>query len=126
MDLEAARDAGFAGGFFALYVPSPRFPDPTAIPYAVPLPDPLDHEEAARGAEELFDALCDLPVARALAARDFREGEVTAIVHMEGAEPIASDLSNLERWYERGLLSISLVLLRTNSFPVGPPLRFLF
>ena len=63
MDLDAARDAGFAGGFFALYVPSPRFPDPTEIPYAVPLADPIPHEEAARIAEELFAALCALPVA---------------------------------------------------------------
>ena len=69
MDLDAARDAGFAGGFFALYVPSPRFPDPTEIPYAVPLPDPIPHEEAARIAEELFAALCELPVQRATLGR---------------------------------------------------------
>src|SRR3954469_1164604 len=124
MDLEAARDAGFAGGFFALYVPSPRFPDPTAIPYAVPLPDPLDHDEAARVAGELFATLCALPVARASSADDFRAGEVTAIVHMEGAEPIASDLSNLERWYDRGLRSIGLVWSRPNAFAEGVPFRF--
>ena len=103
LDLDVGAGAGFAGGFFALYVPSPRFPDPTGTPYAVPLAEPIPHEEAARIAEELFAALCELPVTRATSAADFEDGRVAAIVHMEGAEPIAPDLSNLEDWYERGL-----------------------
>jgi membrane dipeptidase len=124
MDLEAARDAGFAGGFFALYVPSPHGPDPTEIPYAVPLPEPIPHEEAERVAEELFAVLCALPVERARAVSDFREGRVTAIVHLEGAEAIASDLSNLERWYDRGLRSLGPVWSRPNVFAEGVPFRF--
>src|SRR4051812_35690433 len=87
LDLDAARAAGFAGGFFALYVPSGHVPDPVETPYEVPLPEPIPHAEAARIAEELFDALCALPVRRARTADDFVEGEITAIVHMEGAEP---------------------------------------
>ena len=124
MDLDAARDAGFAGGWFALYVPSPHMPDPTDIPYKVPLPAPIAHEDAAATAEELFATLCELPVARATSADDFREGTVTAIVHMEGAEPIAPDLSNLDEWYERGLRSIGLVWSRPNAFAEGVPFRF--
>jgi membrane dipeptidase len=123
-DLEAAQAAGFAGGFFALYVPSPPTPDPTGTPYALPLPEPIPHEEAARIAEELFEALCDLPVARATSVGDFTTGRITAIVHMEGAEPIASDLSNLERWYERGLRSLGLVWSRPNDFAEGVPFCF--
>ena len=124
LDLDAARDAGFAGGFFALYIPSPRTPDPTETPYAVPLPDAIPFEEAAPIAEELFATLCALPVARATSADDFRPGKVTAIVHMEGAEAIAPDLSNLESWYERGLRSIGLVWSRPNAFAEGVPFRF--
>src|SRR3954464_13390893 len=124
MDLDAAREAGFAGGFFALYVPSPHGPDPTEIPYAVPLPDPIPHEEAARVAEELFAALCELPVQRVTSAAEFREGVVSAIVHMEGAEPIARDLSNLESWHERGLRSIGPTWSRPNEFAEGGPFRF--
>src|SRR4030081_3741443 len=86
LDLDAARAAGFSGGFFALYVPSPKVPDPEEIPYEVPLPADLPHEEAARVAEELFAALCELPVKRASAVDDCREGGVIVIVHMEGAE----------------------------------------
>ena len=124
LDVDAAREAGFAGGFFALYVPSPRAADPPETPYAVPLPDPIPYEAAAPIAEELFETLCALPVARASSADDFRPREVTAIVHMEGAEPIAPDLSNLQDWYERGLRSIGLVWSRPNAFAEGVPFRF--
>jgi membrane dipeptidase len=124
VDLETARDAGFAGGFFALYVPSPGVEDPAEIPYALPLPDPIPFEEASRTAEELYDQLCALPIGIARSPADFREGEVTAIMHMEGAEAIAADLSNLERWYERGLRSIGLVWSRPNAFAEGVPFRF--
>src|SRR5947207_888440 len=114
MDLDAARAAGLGGGFFALYVPSPRMPDPEEIPYALPLPDPISHEEAAAIADQLLATLCELPVVRAASVDDFREGDVTAIVHLEGAEPLAPDLSDLERWYERGLRSVGLVWSRPN------------
>jgi membrane dipeptidase len=124
LDLDAAREAGFAGGFFALYVPSPRMQDPPAGPYAVPLPDPIPYEAAAAIADELFETLCALPVARATSADDFRPGQVTAIVHLEGAEAIAPDLANLEDWYERGLRSIGLVWSRPNAFAEGVPFRF--
>ena len=124
LDLDAARDAGFAGGFFALYVPSPHVPDPTEPVYEVPLAEPIPFEEAEPIAEQLFAALCELPVVRATSADDFREGQVTAIVHMEGAEAIAPDLSNLERWYERGLRSLGPVWSRPNAFATGVPFRF--
>jgi membrane dipeptidase len=124
LDLDAAREAGFSGGFFALYVPSPKVPDPDEIPYAVPLPEPIPHEEAARIAEELFAALCELPVVRATSVDDFHDGHVTAIVHLEGAEALAPDLSDLDRWYERGLRSVGLVWSRPNAFAEGVPFRF--
>ena len=124
MDLEAAREAGYAGGFFALYIPSPAIPDPEGPHYAVPLPDPIAFDEATRIADELFDALCGLPVTLARSADDFREGRIAAIAHMEGAEAIAPDLSNLESWYDRGLRSIGLVWSRPNAFAEGVPFRF--
>jgi membrane dipeptidase len=124
LDLEAARAAGFSGGFFAMYIPSPKPPDPTETPYALPLPDPIPFDDASRIANELYDELCALPVVRATSADDFREDQVTAIVHMEGAEPIAADLSNLEEWYGRGLRSIGLVWSRANDFAEGVPFRF--
>jgi membrane dipeptidase len=124
VDLHAARDADFAGGFFAIYVPSPHPPDPTEIPYALPLAAPIPTEEAARVAEELYETLRALPVALATSADDFRDGRVTAIVHLEGADPLAPDLSDLEQWYARGLRSVGLVWSRPNAFAEGVPFRF--
>jgi membrane dipeptidase len=124
VDLEAAADADFAGGFFALYVPSPHPPDPTETPYALPLAAAIPTEEAARVADELYATLAGLPVDRATTVGDFREGRVAAIVHLEGADPLASDLSDLEHWYERGLRSLGLVWSRPNVFAEGVPFRF--
>jgi len=124
VDLDAAAEVDFAGGFFALYVPSPRLPDPTEIRYALPLPDPISTADAARVAEELFQTLLALPVARATSVDDFTPGRVTAIVHFEGAEPLAPDLADLELWHDRGLRSVGLVWSRANAFAEGVPFRF--
>lgn len=125
--LDAAAEAGFAGGFFALFVPSarpPAPPGPRPASYALPLPDPIPEDEAARVAEELYDTFRSLPVALATSPGDFRPGRVAAILHLEGAEPLAADLSNLESWYERGLRSIGPVWSRANAFAEGVPFRF--
>ena len=122
--LDAAADAGFAGGFFALYIPSPMPEAPTTAHYALPLPDPIPQEEAARVAEAEYEVFCQLPVDLATSADDFRPGRVAAILHLEGAEPLAPDLSDLDAWYERGLRSLGLTWSRANSFAEGVPFRF--
>jgi len=124
MDLDAAHEAGFAGGFFALYVPSPSPVEPTTAHYAMPLADPIPTADAARVALELYDTLRSLPVAIATSPGDFQPDRVTAIVHLEGADPLAPDLSDLETWYERGLRSVGLVWSRPNAFAEGVPFRF--
>jgi membrane dipeptidase len=125
MDLSAAVDADFAGGFFALYVPSPDPPgEPPPIPYALSLPARIPTEAAARVAHELYDTLTSLPVSLARSAGDFEPGRVTAIVHLEGADPLAPDLSDLQDWYDRGLRSIGLVWSRANAFAEGVPFCF--
>ena len=122
--LDEAAAADFAGGFFALFIPSPRPPDPTSDHYALPLPEPLPREEAARAADELYDVFCSLPVELATSPGDFRSGRVTAILHLEGAEPLAPDLSDLDMWYARGLRSVGPVWSRANAFAEGVPFRF--
>jgi membrane dipeptidase len=122
--LEEASAADFAGGFFALYVPSPEPQKPTSDHYALPLPDPIPRDEAARVADELYDVFRSLPVQLATSPDDFRPGKVAAILHLEGAEPLAEDLSDLDEWYARGLRSIGLVWSRANAFAEGVPFRF--
>jgi membrane dipeptidase len=125
MDLDAAQEADYAGGFFAIYVPSPHPPgDPPPIPYALPLPPRIPTDEAARVANELYATLRSLPVSFATSADDFEPGRVTAIVHLEGADPLAPDLSDLQDWYDRGLRSIGLVWSRANEFAEGVPFCF--
>jgi membrane dipeptidase len=124
VDLDAAAEAGFAGGFFALFVPSPKPPDPVSAHYALPLPDPIPTEDAARIAEELYSTFRSLPVELATSPDDFRPGRVAAVLHLEGTEPLAPDLADLETWYERGLRSVGLVWSRANAFAEGVPFRF--
>jgi membrane dipeptidase len=51
-------------------------------------------------------------------------GKMGWITHIEGAEAIASDLSNLRALYDRGLRSIGPVWSRVNAFGEGVPFRF--
>jgi membrane dipeptidase len=125
LDLETAQPAGFAGGFFALFAPSGPSPaDHGAGVYALPPPDPIEREEAARIADEQFGVLRNLGLPFARRASRFEEGRVTAIVHMEGAEALAPDMSDLEDWYARGLRSVGPVWSRPNDFGEGVPFRF--
>jgi len=122
--LDDARGADFAGGFFALFVPSGKPEMPKGPHYALPLPEPIPTDEAARIAGELYDVFRSLPVDVATSPGDFQPGRVAAILHLEGAEPLAAGLSDLDTWYGRGLRSLGLVWSRANAFAEGVPFRF--
>jgi membrane dipeptidase len=125
LDLARAAETGFAGGFFAIFVPGGPDPDERPeIPYRLSLPGPVPREHARRVAIELHAQLevLGLPIARSV--DDFAPGRVTAIVHLEGAEPLSPDLSDLDEWYDRGLRSIGLVWSRANAFAEGVPFAF--
>lgn len=128
VDLARAGGDGFAGGFFAVYVPSPPLGDPPPVPYALPLAEPLDQAEAARVADELAAILLRLEEDGALRvvrrAEDLEGDGVRAVLHLEGADPLALDLSGLEAWYGRGLRSVGLVWSRGNAFAEGVPFEF--
>jgi membrane dipeptidase len=124
LHLDAAAASGFAGGFFALYVPAAETLESPAPPYALPLAAPVPTAEAARTAGELAATLEGLGLSLARKAADFVPGRVTAIMHLEGAEPLAPDLSDLRAWYERGVRSIGIVWSRPNAFGEGVPFRF--
>ena len=125
VDLDAARAVGFAGGFFALFVPGDDFTmEPDEVPYSVPLPPAIATADARRVGLELADVFDSLDVRLARSVGDFRAGEVAAIMHLEGADPLAPDLSDLDEWYARGVRSIGLVWSRPNAFGEGVPFRF--
>ncbi len=139
LDLPRMRAGGFAGGFFAVYVPSP--PDGTDYdavmdqpPYEIALPELIDAPEAQPVAMAMAALLLRLErvsdgaltvcrsggdVRRAVAA-----GRVAAILHIEGAEPIDGQLDALYAFHAMGLRSLGPVWSRPTIFGHGVPFRF--
>jgi membrane dipeptidase len=139
LDLERAREGGFAAGFFAIFVmpeseqerAATRIPD-RKPPYALPLAGPIPTDYAGRQAGAMIDLLDELAasgevrVARSSADIEaaVAGGPLAAILHFEGAEPIEPGLENLAELYERGLRSVGLVWSRPNAFATGVAFRF--
>ncbi len=139
LDLERAREGGFAAGFFAVFVlpendeerATTGIPD-RKPPYAQPLAGPIPTEHAARQAGMIVDLLDELAgsgqVRVARSAHDvetaLKGGPLAAILHFEGAEPVEPDLRNLDELYDRGLRSLGLVWSRPNAFAEGVAFRF--
>lgn len=124
-DLVRAREGGFAGGFFAVFVPSRD--DGTIDPEHEG--DPLDAVRARRVADEMvaileaLEARGALVVARTVAdvERAIAGGPIAAILHLEGAEPLDPQLTRFEPLVERGLRSLGLTWSRPNVFATGVP-----
>jgi membrane dipeptidase len=141
LDLPRMRKGGFAGGFFAIFVPSPSDPALAALdaqmdapPYDMPLPEmvPLSYaqnvalsmaghlfwmERAAGGAFRVCRTAADL--------KDCLDtGVIGGILHMEGAEAIDPDLNALAAFHSMGLRSLGPVWSRPIRFGQGVPFRF--
>lgn len=137
IDVPSARKGGFGGGFFAVYVPSPidlefKFEEMTKPSYALPLPDPIDWEDAFPVVMAQAAILFDLEKQGALkvcrSVSDIRaclsDGKIAAIFHIEGAEAIDPDFHTLEVLHQAGLRSIGPVWSRTTMFGHGVPFRY--
>lgn len=139
LDLKRMQKGGFAGGFFAVYVPSPADgADYDALmdapPYQVPLPAPLPAAEAqpvALGMAALLmrmeraapDAFAICRSTREVKAA-MKAGRIAAILHMEGAEAIGPDLDALHAFHAMGLRSLGPVWSRPTVFGHGVPFAF--
>ncbi|WP_416916044.1 MAG: dipeptidase [Roseicyclus sp.] len=139
LDLARMRRAGFAGGFFAIFVPSPSsgppqpftMPDP---PYQKPLPPLMDHVAAQppalamagilhwmdRSSPDDFRLCRSAPDLRAAIAA----GRIAALMHLEGAEAIGADLDALRLWHAMGLRSLGPVWSRPTIFGHGVPMAY--
>jgi len=140
LDLPRMRAGEFAGGFFAIHVPSPRedeasfrgkvmdnsvcemLPPPLKVGYAQQTALAMaGHlfwmERVSRGAFSICRSAGEVRAAMAA-------GSIAAVMHMEGAEAIDTDLDALYVLHEMGLRSIAPVWSRPNAFGHGVPFGF--
>jgi membrane dipeptidase len=141
LDLPRMLASGFAGGFFAVYIPSAETADVAAYhtlmdnpPYDIPLPDLIPHTVAQPIAARMLGHLLWMERASGgrfrwcCTAADIRaamaEGVVAGVLHFEGAEPIGPDLDALHLFHAMGLRSVGPVWSRPTIFGHGVPFRF--
>jgi membrane dipeptidase len=141
LDLPMARQGGFAGGMFAIFVPSPRNKvaqtkdAASALDTAAgaPLPPPLDLTTAQTAVSSMASILfriereADGQVRICRNVQDIRHcidtGVLAAVLHIEGAEAIDPEFETLDLLHQAGLRSLGPVWSRPNAFGHGVPFR---
>jgi membrane dipeptidase len=147
LNLAKARQGGFAGGLFAIFVPSPekkqdtgakatdKATDKPAEPNFANMPAPpaLDAAEAQRAVTAMVSLLYRierqaegrLRVCRSVADIEqcVADDAVAAVLHIEGAEAIDPDFQMLDLLHAAGLRSLGPVWSRPNIFGEGVPFR---
>lgn len=132
LDLPRARAGGLAGGIFAVFTPSPGEPEVVGRPgggYDVAPAEAVSqevaaaHATAAAGRLVAWERAGHLQVARSVAELDAarEDGDLAAVLHLEGAEAIDLGLEALELWHAAGLRSLGPVWSRPNVFASGVP-----
>ena len=136
IDAPRARKGGLAGGFCAMFIPPVEDYPPREVDenghYNIRMVGPRAHADALEIALEMADIAARLEAAGGLAiCRSTAEiraameaGRFAAVLHIEGCEPIAEDLRNLEALYARGLRSLGPVWSRHNRFGHGVPFAY--
>jgi membrane dipeptidase len=140
LDLPMARQGGFSGGLFAIFVPSPNRAgrgtrNALALDTAVgaPLPPPLDLAEAQAIVASMASILIRIEreaggqvrICRSVdeIRQCIKSGVLAAVLHIEGAEAIDSKLEALDVLHAAGLRSLGPVWSRPNAFGHGVPFR---
>ncbi|WLS02678.1 dipeptidase [Shinella oryzae] len=136
IDGPRTRKGGLAGGFCAIFIPPNEDYPPRELDanghYNIRMVGPLNQPEALNTALSMAAIAFRLERAEALAicrsTADIRAamaaGRFAAVLHIEGCEPIAEDLSTLETLYAAGLRSLGPVWSRHNRFGHGVPFAF--
>lgn len=139
LDLPRCKAGGFAGGFFAIWIPmAPRSetddqvsglmdnpPFRAALPLEVPYETALPHAVAQASALLTMAGTGTVRVVRSAAEirQSIEDGQIAAIMHMEGAEPIGNP-DHLHLWHAAGLRSIGPVWSRPTRYGHGVPFAF--
>ena len=138
LNLPLARKGHFVGGLFACFVrpDGPRDAGFRLTPdgYDVTMPEPPSLAEARRLTDAMIACAhrlaaqlpADLRLCRTAAdiRQSIADGVIAVVLHLEGAEAIASDLDGLQRYHEAGVRSIGPLWSRPNHFGTGVPFRY--
>jgi membrane dipeptidase len=138
LDLPRAREGGFGGGFFAVWVPPETMHPTGGVPIGISqFPTQatgLDPDYSLRTAVGMASILFrieaeskgEVKVVRTSGEIEWclADGTLAAILHFEGAEAIDPDLNALEVFYQAGLRSLGIVWSRPNAFAEGVPFQF--
>ncbi len=138
LDLPRAASGGFAGGFFAIFTDPPEG-DPerdmkwgvtfTADGFQSRLRSEVDPAHCMRYTDQVIAYLRGIEEKSKGALRvvkgskdlesTWTRGALAVILHIEGAECIKEDLSNLSDYYDQGVRSIGITWSRPNRFGCG-------
>jgi len=141
LDLPKAREGGFAGGLFAIFVPSPRRPkEPSGEPSvpddvtsvtSVAFPPAVEATTAQRVVFAMASLLLRIEqqsqgsvrICRTVTDIEqcFVEGVLAPVLHIEGAEAIDESFELLDVLHAAGLRSLGPVWSRPNAFGHGVP-----
>jgi len=140
LDLPMALEGGFAGGLFAIFVPSKDGaigPNAAAASQAngedTPVAPAVDLAPAQKVVFRMLSLLTRIEreshgrVRICRSVKDIRksmeEGAIAAVLHLEGAEAIDEDFALLDVLYQAGLRSLGPVWARPNAYGHGVPFR---
>ena len=147
IDFEKAKAGGLAGGFFAMFVPTPNWKKEILwremgqtghprvskgwdVPLArrIPQGPALNTIVAMMAAAFRMEAISQGGFKVVRSHRQLEsamdEGILAAILHMEGVEALKKDLDALGVLHEAGLRSLGPVWSRSNAFGHGVPFNF--
>ncbi len=134
IDLVRAKQGGFAGGFFAVFIPNRKMKIEPGVKPEPTLPKQLDLAYAQQTAMAMTATLFQIESASDGQVKVVRtvdelqscidNGTFATILHFEGAEAIDEDLYALEVFYKAGLRSLGIVWSRPTIFGNGVPFRF--
>ena len=139
LDLPRMREAGFVGGFFAMFVASHDLADGylermRGTAYDLPLPAPLERRDALdevvrqcallqrieRASGGAVVVCRDMAALRSATVHD----QLAVIMHLEGVDAFDNELDALAMLHAAGLRSLGPVWSRPNAFGHGVPFRF--
>ena len=130
LDLPRAREGGFGGGFFAVWIPSPKTDKrtPRGLPPELDVAFALRRTMADTASLFRIEDLSDgsFRVVRTVPELEWcLHGEtMAAVLHLEGADAIDTDLDALHVLHRAGLRSLGLVWGRPNVFAEGVAVHF--